>query len=144
SLCELPSVDNLGDLRGQRQEPSKPRALGPRCAAGQAQPREPVHRAQQGSLCFQSRNSHARACVRSRGEGEMAIRPASNIEPIRSEEHTSELQSPYDLVCRLLLEKKNAPAITASRLHRRPIKHVRFTRQSAQCVKVSTSVENRW
>src|SRR5438094_8655846 len=25
---------------------------------------------------------------------------------IRSEEHTSELQSPYDLVCRLLLEKK--------------------------------------
>src|SRR5574342_69687 len=29
----------------------------------------------------------------------------------RSEEHTSELQSPPDLVCRLLLEKKNqAPA----------------------------------
>src|SRR5437867_7860121 len=26
--------------------------------------------------------------------------------PVRSEEHTSELQSPYDLVCRLLLEKK--------------------------------------
>src|SRR5437867_9145602 len=25
---------------------------------------------------------------------------------IRSEEHTSELQSPYDIVCRLLLEKK--------------------------------------
>src|SRR5437867_9208879 len=28
--------------------------------------------------------------------------------PDRSEEHTSELQSPYDLVCRLLLEKKNS------------------------------------
>src|SRR5437867_2052157 len=28
---------------------------------------------------------------------------------IRSEEHTSELQSPYDLVCRLLLEKKKEP-----------------------------------
>src|SRR5256885_11789932 len=27
----------------------------------------------------------------------------------RSEEHTSELQSPCNLVCRLLLEKKNAP-----------------------------------
>src|SRR4051794_41248949 len=27
-------------------------------------------------------------------------------EPIRSEEHTSELQSPVHLVCRLLLEKK--------------------------------------
>src|SRR5437867_7339762 len=30
-----------------------------------------------------------------------------NAAPARSEEHTSELQSPYDLVCRLLLENKN-------------------------------------
>src|SRR5258708_24954252 len=30
----------------------------------------------------------------------------SGYEPIRSEEHTSELQSPDHLVCRLLLEKK--------------------------------------
>src|SRR5699024_176001 len=29
---------------------------------------------------------------------------------VRSEEHTSELQSRFDLVCRLLLEKKNASA----------------------------------
>src|SRR5256885_13002484 len=29
------------------------------------------------------------------------------VEGIRSEEHTSELQSPCNLVCRLLLEKKN-------------------------------------
>src|SRR5437867_9778639 len=29
----------------------------------------------------------------------------------RSEEHTSELQSPYDLVCRLLLEKKSTLSI---------------------------------
>src|SRR5437773_12532855 len=29
------------------------------------------------------------------------------LEGIRSEEHTSELQSHHDLVCRLLLEKKN-------------------------------------
>src|SRR5437868_11478437 len=28
-------------------------------------------------------------------------------ETVRSEEHTSELQSRFDLVCRLLLEKKN-------------------------------------
>src|SRR5437867_9193983 len=28
------------------------------------------------------------------------------LPPVQSEEHTSELQSPYDLVCRLLLEKK--------------------------------------
>src|SRR5699024_11369642 len=34
--------------------------------------------------------------------------PTSNYYPnqIRSEEHTSELQSRFDLVCRLLLEKK--------------------------------------
>src|SRR5260221_1501914 len=34
--------------------------------------------------------------------------PSRNIrsEPLRSEEHTSELQSHSDLVCRLLLEKK--------------------------------------
>src|SRR5207248_5436487 len=31
---------------------------------------------------------------------------SSNSNRLRSEEHTSELQSPYDLVCRLLLEKK--------------------------------------
>src|SRR5574340_1724650 len=30
----------------------------------------------------------------------------------RSEEHTSELQSPKDLVCRLLLEKKNTVNVT--------------------------------
>src|SRR5207248_7625995 len=30
----------------------------------------------------------------------------SLVSRTRSEEHTSELQSPYDLVCRLLLEKK--------------------------------------
>src|SRR5207248_8397325 len=38
------------------------------------------------------------------------VPPAGNLEleraVARSEEHTSELQSPYDLVCRLLLEKK--------------------------------------
>src|SRR5207249_11739164 len=32
--------------------------------------------------------------------------PSRGIGPGRSEEHTSELQSRFDLVCRLLLEKK--------------------------------------
>src|SRR5438094_5841597 len=44
------------------------------------------------------------------GEGPLNIRHAVEIARVadikRSEEHTSELQSPYDLVCRLLLEKK--------------------------------------
>src|SRR5207249_10455499 len=34
------------------------------------------------------------------------------LAPVRSEEHTSELQSRFDLVCRLLLEKKNPLVIT--------------------------------
>src|SRR5256885_5354431 len=44
----------------------------------------------------------------------------------RSEEHTSELQSPCNLVCRLLLEKKKiSPTCTTSRspadsIHRKP------------------------
>src|SRR2546421_7225982 len=33
--------------------------------------------------------------------------PSTSGIPLRSEEHTSELQSRSDLVCRLLLEKKN-------------------------------------
>src|SRR6266487_1541914 len=39
-----------------------------------------------------------------RGETPMPAAPAAT--PVRSEEHTSELQSPVHLVCRLLLEKK--------------------------------------
>src|SRR5256885_4720467 len=35
----------------------------------------------------------------------------------RSEEHTSELQSPCNLVCRLLLEKKKKKHITIQRTH---------------------------
>src|SRR5207248_9995985 len=34
------------------------------------------------------------------------VREVNALVAERSEEHTSELQSPYDLVCRLLLEKK--------------------------------------
>src|SRR5256885_12432892 len=33
--------------------------------------------------------------------------PGDDLDHVRSEEHTSELQSPCNLVCRLLLEKKN-------------------------------------
>src|SRR5437868_13204030 len=38
--------------------------------------------------------------------GRRPVRPKSGS-GVRSEEHTSELQSRFDLVCRLLLEKKN-------------------------------------
>src|SRR5699024_12044311 len=51
-------------------------------------PYEKLERNDQSSRYFNSRNGK-NACSR------------------RSEEHTSELQSRFDLVCRLLLEKKN-------------------------------------
>src|SRR5437868_14842551 len=38
------------------------------------------------------------------------------LEPCRSEEHTSELQSRFDLVCRLLLEKKKKTVIRTIQL----------------------------
>src|SRR5437867_7258663 len=41
--------------------------------------------------------------------------PGNARERRRSEEHTSELQSPYDLVCRLLLEKKKTTIIKSQR-----------------------------
>src|SRR5256885_2579327 len=37
------------------------------------------------------------------------VEKIQNDDGARSEEHTSELQSPCNLVCRLLLEKKKAP-----------------------------------
>src|SRR5207248_8217295 len=46
---------------------------------------------------------------RRQGGGAGRHRAGRDRAPVpRSEEHTSELQSPYDLVCRLLLEKKKA------------------------------------
>src|SRR5260370_5637217 len=38
-------------------------------------------------------------------------------QPRRSEEHTSELQSHLNLVCRLLLEKKKYRSLSCTRLH---------------------------
>src|SRR5437762_11465519 len=43
--------------------------------------------------------------------------------PRRSEEHTSELQSPMYLVCRLLLEKKNHPKATLQPEHKDQAPH---------------------
>src|SRR5256885_3570802 len=47
----------------------------------------------------------APACTRFESSRAAAPRPSANRDA-RSEEHTSELQSPCNLVCRLLLEKK--------------------------------------
>src|SRR2546427_9193965 len=73
--------------------------------------------------------SGIKSSPKTRGESALLMRPSSAVDacprtahrrgtvvwpPIRSEEHTSELQSQSNLVCRLLLEKKkndgNTPA----------------------------------
>src|SRR2546426_3534802 len=53
------------------------------------------------------------------GRYEDAIRVLSD----RSEEHTSELQSPCNLVCRLLLEKKKKIQIEKSSIEKDTIQH---------------------
>src|SRR2546426_8815763 len=55
--------------------------------------------------------------VPSRGVGERYLGRyrALTVRERRSEEHTSELQSPCNLVCRLLLEKKKKAIIYATR-----------------------------
>src|SRR5438132_3489599 len=48
----------------------------------------------------------------------------------RSEEHTSELQSHSDLVCRLLLEKKNRVVDTVVRPQATPSTYARLRREN--------------
>src|SRR5258708_30690331 len=55
---------------------------------------------------FRSPESRHRVAARKRG-----TRSKEKKAPIRSEEHTSELQSPDHLVCRLLLEKKKKTSL---------------------------------
>src|SRR5256885_3439479 len=59
-----------------------------------------------------------------------ALTPREQRDMVRSEEHTSELQSPCNLVCRLLLEKKKKTNSTSlcdttpqERLHDTPCPH---------------------
>src|SRR5437870_11431897 len=44
------------------------------------------------------------------GSRRISVHPVLHAGPVRSEEHTSELQSRGHLVCRLLLEKKKPPS----------------------------------
>src|SRR5438067_3944600 len=60
---------------------------------------------------------HTVATLAYRGGKALRGAPAEFAEfrELRSEEHTSELQSRFDLVCRLLLEKKNIYSCGTSR-----------------------------
>src|SRR2546426_6552496 len=53
---------------------------------------------------------------------------------VRSEEHTSELQSPCNLVCRLLLEKKKKHRRRCSQLSARLVTHARLPSRISQAL----------
>src|SRR5437764_4592718 len=67
------------------------------------------------SHAAQAAEAEAQALKRRPGPSHRSRAP---LQGLRSEEHTSELQSPMYLVCRLLLEKKkNAKLLTVSTMH---------------------------
>src|SRR5688500_19183424 len=62
-----------------------------------------------GAVVASIHNREFRAMtVTRRGEAEQVRETPHILGSVRSEEHTSELKSPCNLVCRLLLEKKKA------------------------------------
>src|SRR5207247_5406987 len=96
-ICDLHSFPTRrsSDLRGLRGSPTAGARRAPACTRPcHARPRG---RHRRGTCCWSST-----ACGRGR---RCPPRPAAGA-LARSEEHTSELQSRVDLVCRLLLEKK--------------------------------------
>src|SRR5256885_12990755 len=71
-----------------------------------------LFRSQQGFLPSPAK---AKYPLPARGRNKLSWRRITLPPNLRSEEHTSELQSPCNLVCRLLLEKKKT-GTTSSRL----------------------------
>src|SRR5260221_5763850 len=65
--------------------------------------------------CSRRSGSHAATSQRG-GDPRLGIARVGREVAARSEEHTSELQSHSDLVCRLLLEKKNSQQYRATQI----------------------------
>src|SRR5689334_24833059 len=65
------------------------------------------------------------------------LRPGAVYDSNRSEEHTSELQSQFHLVCRLLLEKKKIHRVTTPLIHLKS--HTPYTQQLDRITKPVTN-----
>src|SRR5688500_19537723 len=76
----------------------------------------------------QKRRLRGRGNCRPLCHASLGVRPTDTAR-VRSEEHTSELQSPCKLVCRLLLENKNADA--EDRRQPMTLRRQRYTPQTA-------------
>src|SRR5438034_6683241 len=72
-----------------------------------------------GGLGLAALGAEAAACAPTVRAASSEPRRSAAPAPDRSEEHTSELQSHSDLVCRLLLEKKNNRSLPLSLQSRR-------------------------
>src|SRR5437867_8527875 len=94
SACSRHSSAALGPPGGEAGGGSRGKPRRTR-RASTASPRE-------GAASLRRSRSASSGSHTSRPQTAGSFSPSRN----RSEEHTSELQSPYDLVCRLLLEKK--------------------------------------
>src|SRR3974390_3558409 len=87
----------------------------------------------EGSSCAGGtrRFMHAlRRCHGSKAHRRCAAYLAEKLEP-RSEEHTSELQSPIHLVCRLLLEKKKKDINSLITIHQPNPPHISISSTSS-------------
>src|SRR5438552_293236 len=73
---------------------------------GQSERVDPATAARVGRLLRAERLVQGTATIPSRGPVQLSATVVTGSGVVRSEEHTSELQSPDHLVCRLLLEKK--------------------------------------
>src|SRR5258708_27158241 len=79
---------------------------------------------------FRSIRQSTDSVARSFQLGSVALTSRAKVQMSdRSEEHTSELQSPDHLVCRLLLEKKKTKSLTTVH-YRHPIYREMYTRTS--------------
>src|SRR5437773_9036046 len=94
-----------------RKRPSRGTGAGTR-TRGTASSSRPTSRSSSALKCIYSRLAaalHVDAGEKREADDEVGARRQDGEAMVaaRSEEHTSELQSHHDLVCRLLLEKKN-------------------------------------
>src|SRR5437867_3537702 len=95
-----PAAPSASKRAPAAQRPAPPANRGPAQNSAQGRPNN-------ASNTTHGPNAAHGAPVGSNGAGGANSARGMNNARGRSEEHTSELQSPYDLVCRLLLEKKN-------------------------------------
>src|SRR3989440_5129161 len=88
--------------------------------------------------CVRKGGSHSRNLLRVKRGLDMVkvlfehVKPTLYPQKIRSEEHTSELQSRSDLVCRLLLEKKKKKKQVISRQERKDAQQEREAKCTPQ------------